>query len=735
MKKLLFSTIFLLFFSNTYAEENSGEYYSPKEILEQVNKFENDFFSAEQIEKRKKILQRLSKDSIKNRTDKKIDSEEYNFIFHTIKNTLGTDNFNNGLKCISNLDNETKVTWVKILNCFPTINSNSSYTEYFPENFLTKINISDEAYISENGKFYVSFKIKREKGNKYINIPYTIQYESTVEHGEIISSNNEEVFKIPVKPGAMTLYIDRYFTILRELHTKEMNPTIADLLNSESIIYISELDNFDLLEKFKNIKYRITPKDIIFKNIENEDLIIDGFDNKFSKLIIDKIPVSKNTSEYIALKNPFNENKNILIINNPKTENVNILDQYKSYQSLIFKGKDLISSQNGKSNDGILVYDKQADTVIKTKDSLSIKDIIMYTENNEVIFVGEHHNMFSHHINQLEIIKNIYELKPNLVIGLEMFQKKYQSVLNNYIAGRITEKELLQQTNYFDNWGYDFNLYAPIFKFAQNNKIPLVALNIDRNITKKIFEGNYDNITNDEWLELPKNINILNDEYRSNLEEFFKMHPSSNKKFNNFYLAQNIWDEIMAQNIIEYKDSNSNPTMVVLAGSGHLGKNSGIPLRYKRLTGKDTLVILQDEEVDAKDADFIIFTKDIKVLGSPKLGIYIYDDEKNKNKVRIKKIVKNSPAFNANLKVDDIILKCNGNNINNINDLKIVLSEKSFNSNLKCDVKRKNNVKEYIIRLENYSNNKDHIFEMIEDKNKTNANEINKVKVIEQKKK
>ena len=738
MKKALFSTLFLLTFSTSYAVENNTHdiKYTPKEIIKHVKEFENNFFSEEQIKKRKIILHRLSNEAMKNKNNREIYPEEYKFIFHTLKNNLGTEKFKAGFECIIDLDKESEITWVKILNCFPSINANNSYSDYFPENFLTKINISDETYISENGKYFISFKIKRDKGTKSLNIPYTIQYEDTVEHGEIISSNKEELFKIPVKPGAVSLYIDKYYTISRELSEKEITPTIQDLLTSDSIIYISELDNFDLLEKFKNIKYRITPGDILFKNIENEDLIIDGFDNKFSKLIIDKIPASKNSSEFIALKNPFNEKKKILIINNPKPQNIRILDQYSSYQSLIFKDSDLLSAENSESEEGILVFRKSEDTVIRTKDSLTIKDVINYGENSKVLFIGEHHNNYAHHINQLEIIQNIYKVKPNISIGLEMIQKKYQPVLNSYIAGKITDRELLEKTNYFENWGYDFTLYSPIFKFAQNNKIPLVALNINRDITKKIFNGHYDNITSDEWLELPKKMNILNKKYKNSLEEFFKLHPNSNNKFNNFYLAQNIWDEIMAQNILEFLDSNNNSSMIVLAGSGHLGKTTGIPLRFKRISGNDSTVILQDEEVTKSDADFVIMTKNIEVLGAPKLGIIVYTDEQHSNVVQIKDIEKNSPAYNAKLKVEDIITKCNNYPINNLNDLKITLYEKAYNSTIKCNIKRKNTTKEYVIKLEDY-NNSDNIINKHNQFKEDNSTDkgLNKVEIIDNSKK
>ena len=88
------------------------------------------------------------------------------------------------------------------------------------------------------------------------------------------------------------------------------------------------------------------------------------------------------------------------------------------------------------------------------------------------------HDRYDHHLNQLEIIRRLHQLDPNLAIGVEYFQQPFQPQVDDYIAGRTTENEFLRATEYYQGWGYDYRLYAPIFRFAREQHIPVRALNV-----------------------------------------------------------------------------------------------------------------------------------------------------------------------------------------------------------------------------------------------------------------
>ncbi len=100
--------------------------------------------------------------------------------------------------------------------------------------------------------------------------------------------------------------------------------------------------------------------------------------------------------------------------------------------------------------------------ILKPGDGKTIEDILPELMKSRIVFVGEKHDRFSHHINQLNIIKKLHKAGAKIGVGMEMFQKPYQKTVDDYLAGRIDEGKFLNQTDYFRKWRYDYNLYKPV---------------------------------------------------------------------------------------------------------------------------------------------------------------------------------------------------------------------------------------------------------------------------------
>jgi len=54
------------------------------------------------------------------------------------------------------------------------------------------------------------------------------------------------------------------------------------------------------------------------------------------------------------------------------------------------------------------------------------------------------------------IIKKMHNAGYKLAVGMEMFQKPFQPVVNDYLDGRIDERTFLKKTEYFSAWGYQY---------------------------------------------------------------------------------------------------------------------------------------------------------------------------------------------------------------------------------------------------------------------------------------
>ncbi|MFB2833556.1 ChaN family lipoprotein [Floridanema evergladense] len=236
-----------------------------------------------------------------------------------------------------------------------------------------------------------------------------------------------------------------------------------------------------------------------------------------------------------------------------------------------------------------------------------------------VIYLGETHTSEADHKAQLEIIQQIYGKKPKIAIAMEMFQRPYQGAIDRYLAGKITEQELLTQTEYQQRWGFPWEYYAPILRFAKENRLPVLALNTPSEVTRKVARQGLESLTPEEKKYIPPIAEIRTDntEYRQMLLDVFNQHQKgghgSSASFERFFSAQVLWDETMAENIAEFVKANPNHTVIVLAGQGHLVYGYGIPSRVARRLGNSlvqkTILLNFDAELPLKKnqpiADFL----------------------------------------------------------------------------------------------------------------------------------
>lgn len=214
----------------------------------------------------------------------------------------------------------------------------------------------------------------------------------------------------------------------------------------------------------------------------------------------------------------------------------------------------------------------------------------------DVVYLGETHDDSQDHQTQLEIIQKLQQRNPKIAIAMEMFQRPYQSVLDHYLAGKLNEQELLEKTQYNQRWGFPWEYYAPILRFAQAKQLPVLALNTPTEVTRQVARGGLESLTPKQRKFIPpfSEIRTDNDQYRQMMLNFFQRHQHGNhgssKNFNKFFLAQVLWDETMAEKITQFLQANPDYQVVVLVGQGHIVYGHGIPSRVARRMRDKNLV-------------------------------------------------------------------------------------------------------------------------------------------------
>jgi uncharacterized iron-regulated protein len=217
-----------------------------------------------------------------------------------------------------------------------------------------------------------------------------------------------------------------------------------------------------------------------------------------------------------------------------------------------------------------------------------------------IVLLGEEHDNAAHHRWQLSVIEALHVRQPDLVLGFEMFARASQPLLDQWVAGDLDADAFLRGTRWKETWGFDSQLYLPIFEFARRHKLPMLALNVERSLIRRIGREGPGAVPADEREGIGEPAPAL-PAYRRWLGEIFahKRAPHSDQStaapdpaFEWFVAAQLTWDRAMAEALAAAHAQPQQPLVVGLAGTGHLQNGWGIPHQLRDLGIADAAVLL-----------------------------------------------------------------------------------------------------------------------------------------------
>jgi hypothetical protein len=112
----------------------------------------------------------------------------------------------------------------------------------------------------------------------------------------------------------------------------------------------------------------------------------------------------------------------------------------------------------------------------------------------DIVLFGEYHtNPISHWL-QLELSTDLHNLKgEKLILGAEMFEADNQLILDEYLAGFITEEKFEKEARLWDNYTTD---YKPLVLLAKDHELTFVATNIPRRYANMVFKKGVSSLDN-----------------------------------------------------------------------------------------------------------------------------------------------------------------------------------------------------------------------------------------------
>lgn len=244
-----------------------------------------------------------------------------------------------------------------------------------------------------------------------------------------------------------------------------------------------------------------------------------------------------------------------------------------------------------------------------TQTTVTHGDILARAARQNVVLLGESHDRAENHRWQMHVCAGLLAHRRDLVIGFEMFPARLNPVLADWVAGGLEEAAFLERAEWGTVWGFDAELYMPIFRFARDFGIEMIGLNCRRGLVTEVGRDGWDN-TPEEAREGLTPSAPATAAYRKFLFEITggrregrAAQSPEDPAFDRFVRAQQTWDRAFACRIAERLNQADAPLVVGIIGRGHLAFGGGTPFQLLDLGIQDMMVLLPhaEGEVDRPD--------------------------------------------------------------------------------------------------------------------------------------
>src|SRR6266446_726060 len=338
-----------------------------------------------------------------------------------------------------------------------------------------------------------------------------------------------------------------------------------------------------------------------------------------------------------------------------------------------------------------------------------------------VVLLGESHTDADHHRWQLHTLAGLHGRGGKIVIGFEAFPRRLQSVLDDWVEGKLTDEAFLKASEWRQVWGYDAALYMPLFQFARLNRIPMTALNVEQKLVSRVGQQGWEGVpaAEREGLSDPApaspayqrelaRVYLFKKAIPPGADPFSGGHGTSPKEpneaalteavkepeFKRFVEAQLTWDRAMAEALAGAKRKFSDATIVGVLGSGHVADGHGVPHQLKDL-GVTAPMSFIPVSVDTAcklvgtsfaDAVFTLpRSEETPPPDRPRLGVALVDGD---GAPRINRVVGDSVAEIAGLKVGDHVTRAAGLAVRNPDELVEVIARQAPGTWLPLSIRR-----------------------------------------------
>jgi uncharacterized iron-regulated protein len=238
---------------------------------------------------------------------------------------------------------------------------------------------------------------------------------------------------------------------------------------------------------------------------------------------------------------------------------------------------------------------------------VSVSELADSLMKYDVVIFGEVHRHTGAHLQELKLLRALYERQPLWVLSLEHFERDVQGVVDDYLAGRVGEHALIDKGRAWDNYPTS---YRPLLTYAREHGLPVIAAEAPGWEIACIGQHGpeiLDQFTAAERSWMARDIHVPSDEYREKYLKFQSgsaLHggggsntPEAQLKAERSFTAQSARDDTMAESILLAKQRYPDRKILHLTGSFHAEGFLGTVTRLRLRDPKLKIAVIDPLEV------------------------------------------------------------------------------------------------------------------------------------------
>ncbi len=624
--------------------------------------------------------------------------------FHMVKNHVGEAKFYSALRNLYQNRKFQEAGWSDLQESFEKaahVNLAFFFDQWLTRTDIPEIELREIRVREQDGHPYLSFTAVQKTEPHYydLTLPVTINTPLGGQQLDLLLTGPETPFEIMLDEQPEEIIVDRDFDLMRTLSPAESAPTWSRFIGAQNktAVVAQGVDEvfYEPLLAYLRENGATIVREADGEQINPAGALIFLGQGTTSRSLFALRPLPRAGFALEVRNNPLEPATVAVIVSSSSAEETEKalakLRHYGKYSSLHLISGRMMSKDIAETTRGQRYPVEPAPVGVRTSNQNTFPAIIDELFANRVVYVGETHTSYPDHQLQLRIVRALYARDQNLAIGMEMFNRSSQGVLDEYIAGKLTEKEFLKQSNYFSVWSFDYRYYREIIDFARHNKIPLIGLNQEREAVSRVFSSDEEKpLTEEQRRNFPVDMDLDMPGYQDRLSRIFRMHSgSSEKKLAGFVQAQALWDETMAETAADFLNAHPDHRMVIIAGKGHVDRRNAIPPRlHRRLPVRQVVVVNSDGmDLDPEFADFHFFSSPAELPPKPLIGVQLIEDPDQPG-ATIAALSPAGQAEAAGIQKGDIILAIDDEPVETLDDVKIIMLYKDVGSTVRVKVKR-----------------------------------------------